>query len=81
MGTDKVTLMVNGIEREVEVGPNTKLADVLRNDLGLTGTKIGCGDGHCGSCVVLLDGRAVRSCVYAAKRAAGKEIVQISAAD
>ncbi len=77
MDEDKIKLIVNGIEREVEVGPDTKLADLLRNDLGLTGTKIGCGDGHCGSCVVLLDGRAVRSCVYAAKRAAGKEVLTV----
>ena len=77
MKTDRITLIVNGTQREVEVGPDTKLADVLRNDLGLTGTKIGCGDGHCGSCVVLLEGRAVRSCIYAARRAAGKEVLTV----
>ena len=77
MEKEQITLILNGIEREAEIGPDTKLADMLRNDLGLTGTKIGCGDGHCGSCVVLLDGRAVRSCVYAAKRAAGKEVLTV----
>ena len=77
MEREQIRLMVNGIEHEAEIGPDTKLADLLRDDLGLTGTKIGCGDGHCGSCVVLLDGRAVRSCVYAAKRAAGKEVLTV----
>jgi len=77
MSMSKIRLKVNGVEQEVTAGPDTKLADLLRNDLGLTGTKIGCGDGHCGSCVVLLDGRAVRSCVYAAQRAAGKEVLTV----
>jgi xanthine dehydrogenase molybdenum-binding subunit len=77
MDKDKIRLIVNGIEREVQAGPDTKLADVLRSDLGLTGTKIGCGDGQCSSCVVLLDGKAVRSCLYAARRAAGKQVVTV----
>jgi aerobic-type carbon monoxide dehydrogenase small subunit (CoxS/CutS family) len=79
MGEDKgkIALTVNGVERELEIDPDTKLADVLRYELGLTGTKIGCSDGQCGSCVVLLDGRAVRSCVYPVRRAAGKEIVTV----
>ena len=79
MGEDKskITLKINGTEREVEVGAGTKLADVLRNELGLTGTKIGCSDGQCGSCAVLLDGRTVRSCVYPARRAAGKSVLTV----
>ena len=79
MGEDKgkITLKVNGVEREVTVGPDTKLADVLRAELGLTGTKIGCSDGQCGSCAVLLNGRTVRSCVYPARRAAGKEVLTV----
>ena len=79
MGEDKgkITLKVNGVEREVTVGPDTKLADVLRAELGLTGTKIGCSDGQCGSCAVLLDGRTIRSCVYPARRAAGKEVLTV----
>jgi CO/xanthine dehydrogenase Mo-binding subunit/aerobic-type carbon monoxide dehydrogenase small subunit (CoxS/CutS family) len=72
-----ITLTVNGAEVAVGVGPGASLADVLRYELGLTGTKIGCGDGNCGSCVVLLDGRAVRSCVYPARRAAGKQVLTI----
>jgi xanthine dehydrogenase molybdenum-binding subunit len=79
MGEDKskIELKVNGVEQEVTIGPETKLADVLRGELGLTGTKIGCSGGQCGSCTVLLDGRPVRSCVYAARRAAGKEVLTV----
>jgi len=77
--TDKtnITLVVNGAEHQIEITPETKLSDVLRLDLGLTGTKIGCGDGQCGSCTVLVDGRAVRSCIYPARKAAGKRVVTI----
>jgi xanthine dehydrogenase molybdenum-binding subunit len=76
-GESKITLTANGVQHEVTVGPDTKLADVLREELGLTGTKIGCSGGQCGSCTVLLDGRAVRSCVYPARRAAGREVLTI----
>ncbi len=81
---NSIKLTVNGTEREVEVTADTKLADVLRGDpegprasLGLTGTKIGCSDGQCGSCTVLVDGRAVRSCIFPARRAAGKEVITV----
>src|SRR5690606_28414667 len=67
----------NGVEREVEAGPETKLADVLRGELGLTGTKIGCGDGQCGSCTVLVDGKAVRSCVLPVRRVEGKQVITV----
>jgi selenium-dependent xanthine dehydrogenase len=70
-------LVVNGGEHELEVSPDTKLSDVLRCDLGLTGTKIGCSDGQCGSCIVLVDGRPVRACVYPALRAAGRQILTV----
>jgi xanthine dehydrogenase molybdenum-binding subunit len=70
-------LCVNGVEHDLEVAANAKLADVLRYSLGLTGTKIGCGEGQCGSCTVLLDGRPVRSCIWPAHRAAGKEVLTI----
>jgi xanthine dehydrogenase molybdenum-binding subunit len=73
----RIMLRVNGIEREVEIGPDSKLSSVLRDDLGLTGTKIGCSDGQCSSCTVLLDGRAVRSCIYPAQRAAGKDVLTV----
>jgi selenium-dependent xanthine dehydrogenase len=75
--TTKVSLTVNGTKHQLEITSDAKLADVLRNDLGLTGTKIGCGDGHCGSCVVLLDGKAVRACTWPARRADGKEILTV----
>jgi selenium-dependent xanthine dehydrogenase len=74
---ESIKLIVNGFEHELELAPDAMLSDVLRYDLGLTGTKIGCGDGQCGSCVVLLDGRAVRSCTYPARRAAGKQVLTI----
>ena len=75
--TTKIKLTVNGTEREVEIMPDTKLSDVLRYQLGLTGTKIGCSDGLCGSCTVLLDGRAVRSCTWPARRAEGKQVLTV----
>ncbi len=71
-------LTINGkLYDLLDVDPKRSLADVLRRELGLTGTKIGCGDGLCGSCTVLLDGRAVRSCVYPVGRAADKDILTI----
>jgi xanthine dehydrogenase molybdenum-binding subunit len=75
--TSRIKLIVNNAEHEVEAGPETKLADVLRYQLGLTGTKIGCSDGQCGACTALVDGRAVRSCVFPAWRAAGKQVVTV----
>ncbi len=72
-----IALEVNGREYRLEVDPEAKLAEVLRYHLGLTGTKIGCGDGQCGSCMVLVDGKAVRSCVYPVRRAVGKSILTI----
>ncbi len=58
-----VTLNVNGANHETGAPGETSLLEVLRNDLGLTGTKYGCGEGMCGACTVLLDGVAVRSCI------------------
>ena len=57
------TLIVNGAAREVDAPADTSLLEVLRNDLGLSGTKYGCGEGMCGACTVLLNGAAVRSCI------------------
>jgi len=73
----RVRFSVNGVEHDLKVGPDTKLADILRRDLGLTGTKIGCGDGQCGSCVVLVGGKAVRSCVLPARRVEGKQVLTV----
>ncbi|HUJ75255.1 MAG TPA: (2Fe-2S)-binding protein, partial [bacterium] len=70
-------LHVNRARREVNVPPGTSLLSVLRNDLGLTGSRFGCGQGVCGACYVLLDGVAVPSCNLAIGEAAGKDIVTI----
>ena len=68
-----VKLTVNGTGREAPAEPRRTLADFLREDLGLTGTHVGCEHGVCGACTVLLDGRAVRSCLLlAARRTARK---------
>ena len=71
----RLTLQVNGAPRDVDLDdPATPLLYVLRNDLGLTGTHFGCGLAQCGACTVMLDGRAVRSCVTPASSAAGQTI-------
>jgi aerobic-type carbon monoxide dehydrogenase small subunit (CoxS/CutS family) len=67
-----VSLRVNGETREVEVEPSTPLLHVLRNDLGLKGPRFGCGLGQCGSCTVIVDGVAMRSCVMPASQARGE---------
>lgn len=70
-------LSINGKSRSVEVNPEMPLLWVLRDVLGMTGTKFSCGRGLCGSCTVLLDGEAARSCVTAAEYAEGKKITTI----
>jgi len=70
-------IKVNGQEHKITVEPWQTLLDVLRYDLGLTGAKEGCGDGNCGTCTVLLDGRAVNSCLVFAVEVEGKEITTI----
>ena len=72
-----IKLKVNGKPREVDVSPDMPLLWVLRETLGLTGTKYGCGMAQCGACTVHLEGEAVRSCVTPVSRAAGKEITTI----
>ncbi|MGE5089098.1 MAG: (2Fe-2S)-binding protein [Candidatus Levyibacteriota bacterium] len=71
------TLRVNGVERQVPAGPDTPLLYVLRNDLGLKGTRFGCGEAHCGACTVLLDGRAVQSCDVPLWSAQGHDITTV----
>ena len=70
-------LMVNGKEQQVSAPPDEPLLWVLREKLELTGTKYGCGEGQCGACTVLLDGKAVRSCLTPFSAASGKKIVTI----
>jgi len=72
-----ITLDVNGKRLEADVDPSTPLLWVLRDSLGLTGTKYGCGMAQCGACTVHLDGQAIRSCVKRVSDAAGKKIVTI----
>jgi carbon-monoxide dehydrogenase small subunit len=73
----ELLLTVNGTLYEVEVRPTARLLDVLRDQLGLTGTKEGCAEGECGACTVLVDGRAIASCVMLAVQARGKEIITV----
>ncbi len=72
-----LTFHVNGHAYQIAAHPSERLLDVLRDRLGLTGTKEGCGTGQCGACTVLVDGRAVNSCLLLAADAAGKEITTI----
>jgi aerobic-type carbon monoxide dehydrogenase small subunit (CoxS/CutS family) len=70
-------LRVNGRTYHVDADPERSLLSVLRDDLDLTGSKYGCGEGECGACTVLINGSAVRSCVTPARTAAGKQITTI----
>src|SRR5271166_7127168 len=70
-------LAVNGIQHDVDVDPDTPLLWVLRETVGLTGTKYGCGIAQCGACTVHIDGQAVRSCVLPLSAVAGKQITTI----
>lgn len=72
-----IVLNVNGQEYPLEVEPHRTLLEVLREDLALTGTKSNCQEGECGACTVMVDGRAVNSCLYLAVRAQGKRITTI----
>lgn len=73
----QITLTVNGDKYELLVSPLSKLVDVLREQLGITGTKKGCGEGECGACTVLMDGQPVSSCLVLAPQADGKSILTI----
>jgi len=72
-----IRLKVNGELYDVVVEPQESLLDVLRNKIGLTGTKMGCKAGHCGTCTVLVDGKAIRSCLLLAMQARNKDISTI----
>ncbi|MCZ2079091.1 MAG: (2Fe-2S)-binding protein [Bryobacteraceae bacterium] len=77
-GTPRIRkLHVNGREASLDAEPNRTLLSVLRNDLGLTGAKYGCGEGLCGACTVLVDEASVRACITPVKAVAGKRITTI----
>jgi aerobic carbon-monoxide dehydrogenase small subunit len=73
----KISLKVNGERHKLKVPPMKRLLDTLREDLGLTGAKEGCGEGECGACTVLLDGQAVNSCLVPSCHADGKKVLTV----
>ena len=77
MVAEHVTMTVNGIEREVDVEPRRLLVQTLREDLGLTGTHVGCDTSQCGACTVQFDGKAVKSCAVLTVQAEGHDVVTI----
>lgn len=72
-----MVLNINGAKQEVTVDPGTDLLSVLRNELDLTGSKYGCGEGACGACTVLINKKPTRSCITPVSAVAGKEIITI----
>ncbi len=72
-----LTLQVNGVSRAVDVEPDTPLLYVLRGDLALHGPRFGCGLAQCGACTVIMDGRAIRSCVTPVSSAAGRKVTTL----
>lgn len=77
MSTILLTFSLNGQQTKVEIEPSLLLVDMLRNRLGLTGTKIGCGEGDCGACTVLLNGQPVNSCLILAAQVEGQEVLTV----
>ncbi|MCQ2736601.1 MAG: (2Fe-2S)-binding protein [bacterium] len=73
----KINFNINGIKKELDLPPQKALCDVIREDFGFTGTKVGCREGECGACTVLMDGENVNSCLVPAISADGREIVTI----
>ena len=73
----QIRLKVNGFEYDILAKPNRTLLDVLRDEIGLTGTKKACGKGECGACTVIMDGEAILSCLVLAIQAQGKDILTI----
>jgi carbon-monoxide dehydrogenase small subunit len=73
----RLAFEVNGVRRELDVDPAARLIDVLRGDLGLTGTKEGCGEGECGACTVLVDDLAVDSCLVLAPQVRGRRVLTV----
>jgi len=74
---EEIQFTINGTTRNISVGGDRALLWVLRNELGLTGTKYGCGEGLCGACTVLIDDEAVRSCHMSIRGIRGKQVITI----
>ena len=74
-------LTINGEKRLIQAAPGTPLLWVIRDELGLTGTKFGCGVSSCGACTVHIDGNSIRSCTYPAELAVGKQVTTIEGLD
>ena len=72
-----VKLVVNGVDRTITTDSRRRLLDVLREDFQLTGTKYGCGEGQCGACLILLDGRPTTSCLLTVKSADGSSVTTV----
>ena len=77
MSTMELSFKLNGRVLTVNVAPDTLMVDLLREDLGLTGTKAGCREGECGACTILVDGTPMNSCLMPALKAQGREITTI----
>ncbi len=77
MTMQTLTMILNGEEVSVQVKPSALLAEVLRDQLELTGTKVACGEGECGACTVLLDGKPVNSCLVPALKAQGRKVLTV----
>ena len=75
--TEQIHLTINGKAYDLQIRQGQKLVDLLRNTLHLTGTKVGCGEGRCGACTVLVNGKPTKSCIYPAAKAHGKQILTI----
>jgi carbon-monoxide dehydrogenase small subunit len=74
---ETVALEINGVQREVQVEPRTLLVELIRDHVGLTGTKVGCDTSQCGACTIHLDGKAVKSCTVLAVQADGASVTTI----
>ncbi len=77
MATERVSFTVNGVPRELDVEPRRLLVQAIRDDLGLTGTHVGCDTSQCGACTVLIDGSAVKSCTMLAVQADGASVTTV----
>jgi aerobic carbon-monoxide dehydrogenase small subunit len=75
----KITFQINGVDREIDASPMKRLLDVLREDLRLTGTKEGCGEGECGACSVIVDGEVINSCLAPICQMQGVKVLTVEA--